>query len=305
MNGCSSRKRFSSKLSGVALFLAMLFGLVFPCSASTEPEQGVRYRLAMEAAAVDNPFLLLPHHPNYIFPFSYSLEPNNEVLGLSEGDLKKVEIFFQVSLKLMISENFLGTEGDLYAAYTNRSWWQAYNAERSSPFRETNHEPELFWLFDTDWTLPGFDNSTTVLGVSHQSNGQGGDLSRSWNRIYLNLLLERRNTILSFKPWYRIPERDKESPDDPGGDDNPDINHYMGCWELGLLAVRGKSNFTVLLRNNLRQDNRGAVQLGWSYPLSGKVKGYMQLFDGYGDSLIDYDHRTTRLGVGFLLADWL
>jgi phospholipase A1 len=265
----------------------------------------MEYRFAMEEAAADNPFFLLPHRPNYIFPISYSLVPNTEALGLSEGDLDRMEIFFQVSLKLMIGEDFMGTGGDLYAAYTNRSWWQAYNAARSSPFRETNHEPELFMLFDTDWRFPGFDNSTTVVGLSHESNGQGGDLSRSWNRVYLNLLLERRNTVVSFKPWYRIPEREKESPDDPGGDDNPDINHYMGNWELGLLAIRGKSTFTVLIRNNLSHDNKGAVQLGWSHPLSGKVKGYMQLFDGYGDSLIDYDHRTTRIGVGFLLADWL
>jgi phospholipase A1 len=259
----------------------------------------------MEAAAADNPFLLLPHRPNYILPFSYSLEPNTEAQGLSEGDLDRLEIIFQVSLKLMIDEDFLGTKGDLYAAYTNRSWWQAYNGERSSPFRETNHEPELFWLFDTDWTIPGFKSSTTVLGISHQSNGQSGSLSRSWNRIYLNLFMERNNTVVSFKPWYRIPEKEKESPEDPSGDDNPDIDRYMGFWELGLLAKRGRSTFTMLVRNNLREDNKGAVQFGWSYPLSGKIKGYMQLFDGYGDSLIDYDHRTTRIGVGFLLADWL
>lgn len=301
----ASRNNAARRLSGALLLTAFFLGVVSPCTASGEMEQGVRYRLAMEAAAADNPFLLLPHRPNYIFPFSYSLEPNNEVLGLSESDLNKTEIFFQVSLKLMLGENFIGTGGDLYAAYTNRSWWQAYNSQRSSPFRETNHEPELFLLFNPDWKLPGFNNSTTVVGISHESNGQGGDLSRSWNRIYMNLFMERKNTVISFKPWYRLPEREKKSPDDPGGDDNPDISDYMGSWELGLLAIRGQSTFTVLVRNNLSHDNKGAVQLGWSYPLSGKVKGYIQLFDGYGESLIDYNHRTTRLGMGFLLADWL
>jgi phospholipase A1 len=117
--------------------------------------------------------------------------------------------------------------------------------------------------------------------------------------------MERHVTVLSLKPWYRIPEKEKEFPGDPGGDDNPDIRHYMGFWELGLLFMPGKSNFTALFRNNLRRENRGAIQLGWSYPLSVKVKGYMQIFDGYGDSLIDYNHRTTRISLGILLADWL
>ena len=265
----------------------------------------VRQRLAMEQAARDNPFLLLPHRPNYILPLAYSTDPNEEPFGLEQGSFDKMEMKFQVSLKFLLKEDFIGGKGNLYAAYTNRSWWQTYNAERSRPFRETNHEPELFLLYDTDWKVLGMRATSLIAGVSHQSNGQGGALSRSWNRVYLSLILEKGNSVFSLKPWYRIPEQEKSAPDDPRGDDNPDIHKYMGSAEAGFLYRKKRHSLTMMLRNNLRSDNRGAIELGWSYPLTGNMKGHLQVFDGYGESLIDYDHKTTTVGLGILLADWL
>jgi len=280
-------------------------GMAIPAGSDDNIPTAVRQRLAMEKAARDNPFLLLPHRPNYILPLSYSSDPNEEPFGLEAGTWDRMEMKFQISLKVLVSESFMGGGGNLYAAYTNRSWWQTYNAERSRPFRETNHEPELFLLYDTSWQVLGMRATSMITGISHQSNGQGGTLSRSWNRIYLNLILEKGRVVISLKPWYRIPEQKKSTPDDPGGDDNPDISHYMGSGEAGLLYRSGKNSFTLLLRNNFRSDTKGAVELGWSYPLTGKMKGYLQVFDGYGESLIDYDHRNTRVGAGILLADWL
>jgi phospholipase A1 len=294
------------KLFGnLLLFFAALPASAVLVVASSDVPTAVERRLAMEAAANENPFLLLPHRPNFILPLSYSWSSNPEPLGLLPGDLDNLEIAFQVSLKVMLDEDWAGTGGNLYAAYTNQSWWQAYNADLSRPFRETNHEPELFLLFDTDWEILSLRNSTIMVGASHQSNGQSGDQSRSWNRIYLNLVMERGDLVLSLKPWYRIPERKKDYPDDPGGDDNPDMEHYMGHGELGVLFMKGNHTLTLLVRNNLRKDNKGAVQIGWSYPLSVKFKGYMRVFDGYGESLIDYNHKTTKIGLGLLFADWL
>ena len=291
----------------ISAFLTVFLGAdMVRAEGSDSFSTSVRWRLAMEQAASDNPFLLLPHRPNYILPLAYAIDPNEEPFSLEPGDFDKMEMKFQVSLKLLISEDFLGGAGDLYAAYTNRSWWQTYNAERSRPFRETNHEPELFLLYDLDLELFGFTATNFVVGASHESNGQGGVLSRSWNRVYGIMILEKDKLVLSLKPWYRIPEVKKETPDDPRGDDNPDIRKFMGSGEVGLLYRKKKHSFSIMARNNLRKDNnKGAVELGWTYPMSSKMKGYLQVFDGYGESLIDYDHRTTRIGVGMLLADWL
>ena len=285
--------------------IAMTLSAVSMTSFAADEPTAVRQRLAMESAARDNPFLLLPHRPNYILPVAYNLHPNDEPFGLEEGTLDKLEMKFQVSLKAHLGEFSLGGRANLYAAYTSRSWWQTYNADKSRPFRETNHEPELFLIYDTDFNVLGFRGSSVILGASHQSNGQGGSLSRSWNRVYANLVLERKGVVVSLKPWYRIPEKKKVLPDDPGGDDNPDIRKYMGSGEMGIFFRHSRHTLTILLRNNLRRDNRGAFEVGYSYPLTKKMKGYLQIFEGYGESLIDYDHRVTRAGVGILLADWL
>jgi phospholipase A1 len=63
-----------------------------------------------------------------------------------------------------------------------------------------------------------------------------------------------------------------------------------------------------MLRNNVGSgagNMRGAIQLDYTFPLYGRVRGYAQLFNGYGQSLIDYNANVTSAGVGFLLSDIL
>ena len=99
------------RLMAQGLILVFICGFSPPCAASENTPRSVSHRLAMEAAADENPFLLVPHRPNFILPISYNVHPNAKVLGLSDGDLDKLEMFFQVSLKLRIDEDFIGTGG--------------------------------------------------------------------------------------------------------------------------------------------------------------------------------------------------
>jgi phospholipase A1 len=118
-------------------------------------------------------------------------------------------------------------------------------------------------------------------------------------------LWENDGYVFSFKPWYRISESEKETPLDPRGDDNPDIYKYMGYFEFSGAYRLNDHEFSFMTRNNLNSDNRGAIQLDWSFPLWGRVRGYAQYFNGYGESLIDYNADIERIGVGILLTDLL
>ena len=150
----------------------------------------------------------------------------------------------------------------------------------------------------------GFTNTQLGISINHQSNGRGKPTSRSWNRAIGSAVLERDRMTLGLRAWYRIPESEKDDPSQPKGDDNPDINKFMGNFELTTIYQWDDQNISLKLRNNLRSDNHGAIQLDWSYPMGKRFKGYVQFFNGYGESLIDYNHSVQRFGIGVLLTDF-
>jgi phospholipase A1 len=245
-------------------------------------------------------YVITPHRSNYILPFTYNFSPN--VAAVQEADpdkdVKKEEVKFQLSLKVKLWQDILGKAMDLWFGYTQQSFWQLYNFEDSSPFRETNYEPELLLNFRTHYSLLGLKGRFINVGFNHQSNGQSEPLSRSWNRIVANLGLERDRFSLLLKAWYRIPEKSED-------DDNPEIEKYLGYGEIWAYYFWKKNRFGIMLRNNLDfHTNRGAVQVEWSFPLFERVSGYLQYFLGYGESLLDYNHSVNRIGIGFILADW-
>ena len=274
--------------------------------ASQQKASAIDRRLAGEMTSEDNPFTLLPHRLNYLLPVAFNDSPNPDPYEIDDEQIDNTEVKFQISLKFKLFDDLFQDNGDLYVAYTNLSFWQAYNDDNSSPFRETNHEPEVWLSFKTDWDYKGFENKMVRLGAVHQSNGRGGELSRSWNRIYLDFIFERDDFYFSFKPWYRIPEDEKAFPGDPDGDDNADIEKYLGYGEFRTVYKWNQFDFSIMLRNNLRfSGNKGAIEAGWTFPLHKKLRGYVQYFNGYGESLIDYDDSTNRLGAGVVLSDWL
>src|SRR5690606_9436555 len=134
--------------------------------------------------------------------------------------------------------------------------------------------------------------------INHQSNGRSEPLSRSWNRLVLSFGLDRGNWAFVARPWWRIPEG--------SDDDNPDIEDYVGRGDAMLVYNNGRHEFAVLGRHSLRggEDSRGAVQLDWGFPIDGNLRGHVQLFHGYGESLIDYNHKATYLGLGISLLEW-
>jgi len=252
--------------------------------------------------------LIINNFPGYcknIFfePFIIKLAPlvntsSNKSAGNANEDYDHTEVKFQLSLKACLWKNIFEDNGYLLCAYTQRSFWQAYDFGNSSPFRETNYEPELMLTFFNDYDLYVAKNRMITIGINHQSNGRSDTTSRSWNRVYADFIFERGHFYLEIKPWIRL----HESKD---GDNNPDIDKYLGYGELTAMYNLKDHTVSLMLRNNLRLRNRGAIQLDWSFPLIDNMKGYVQFFNGYGESLIDYNRSVNSFGTGVIISDWL
>jgi phospholipase A1 len=265
----------------------------------------VTERIQEDKEHVLQPFTLMAHKPNYILFGVYNGDGYDPEHFQNQFDdpsfsLNDVEAQFQLSIKFPLLVDILDTF-DIYAAYTNRSFWQVYNDKESSPFRETNHEPEAWVQFHPQWELFGFTNAWNSFGIVHQSNGRGGDLSRSWNRIFGWFTVERGSLAMSIKPWIRISE-------DYDDDDNPDITDYLGHGEFYASYKWRQNVFSLMSRNNLESGfSKGAVELSWSFPLPKwpYLKGYVHYFNGYGESLIDYNQHVNSIGIGLSLTDWL
>jgi len=266
----------------------------------------IEQRIKREISAAQNPNVITSHRRNYFLPISYVDKPNDAPFRelLTDDPIDNLEAKFQISFKAPIFSNVFKKKDAVHFGFTLQSYWQMYNSDLSSPFRETNYQPEIFYSIQNDLKIGEWVNRATMFGIEHQSNGRTQGFSRSWNRIYADFIFEKDNWVISFRPWYRIPEKEKTDINQPDGDDNPDIDKYMGHFELASVYRWNEQNISLMLRNNLRSTNRGAFQLDWSFPMGSRFKGYVQYFNGYGESLIDYDHSVQRLGFGVLLTDF-
>ena len=223
----------------------------------------------------------------------------------SPTDYDKQEMRIQLSVRTKLASGLL-TRADsklrdsLWVGYTSQSSWQLFNSEIPRPSRNTGHEPEIFYVYPTTAQLPfGWKWRYTGIGLVHQSNGQSDPLSRSWNRMVFDIGLDRGNWALMLRPWYRIPEGRKD-------DNNPDIDDYVGRGDATLVWHKDGHEVALMARHSFRGGDRshGAVQLDWGFPISQLLRGHLQVFDGYGESMIDYNHRATYVGVGVALLEW-
>ncbi len=244
-------------------------------------------------------FNLRGYKPIYVLPaFATSNQnnlpysPNPENAAHTPLGMQDVESKFQISLKTKLWQGVFGDVGDLWVGYTQDSYWQVYNSKLSRPFRETDYEPEAMLVFDTHYQIFGWDGRLLSIGVNHQSNGQSDPLSRSWNRVMGQIGFE-------IRPWWRIPEQAAD-------DNNPNISNYMGRADMQIIHEWHGQEFGLMLRDSLRggSEQHGAGRFTWSFPLVGNLRGYMELFKGYGESMIDYNHNATYLGAGISLLDW-
>jgi len=260
-----------------AILVACALGSALPAAAKELPSP-------RPFSLIDTSGGLSLHKEMYALPFTYA----NAYHG------KQTEVIFQLSAK----HDILGTR--FYLAYTQKSFWQAYDANSSAPFRDTNFNPEVFYRFkEFPW---GKGSLGGDAGFEHESNGQRVPLSRSWNLLYLAPFYHGDRWLAYVKLRYRIPEDAKETPDSALGDDNPDITDYLGYSDVQLYYRLPHGHLAHVEVRGWVGTDKGNVSLDYSVPMTGENDTWfvLRLFTGWGESLLDYKLRINRVGVGFM-----
>ena len=248
------------------------------------------------------------HNPMYLMPVWYNSSPNYAPSSPTRGaalqerfsDQKRIETKMQVSFKSKIAEDLFKSRADLWFGYTQKSDWQIYNqGRRSAPFRNTDYEPEIFITQPVKAQLP-WGGRLRMLGVgfAHQSNGQSRPESRSWNKVYAMAGMEWGKLTVIPRVWMRL--FDSSGKDN----DNPDLTKYLGYGDVKLqYRLNDKHNFSTTLRYNPKS-GYGAAEAAYTFPIKGKLQGVVRGFHGYGESLIDYNHKQSGIGFGLIFNGW-
>ena len=215
---------------------------------------------------------------------------------------------FQLSFKY----RFLDPEGDLaeelpslkglHFGYTQTSFWDLKSD--SAPFEDTSYKPELFFLSSNiikraSW-MKGFFLQT---GIQHESNGRGGDFSRSTNHLYAKpffILYDKRKQLglqIAPKIWTYVKN---------DNDTNADIEDYRGFFDLELKIGKADS---FVLESHLRWAKEGvSTQWDLTYPLHRYVFRHFgfylqaQYVNALAESLIDYGERNKALRFGLAIV---
>ncbi len=219
------------------------------------------------------------HKSNYLLPLYQS--PG------ALGARKETEVSFQFSFEvklLSIGATYLGF------AYTQKSFWQAYDAVNSMPFRENNYNPELFYRI-------GQKSVRWDIGLEHESNGEAEPTSRSWDRIFTRVEFLSSHLRLQLKYWYIYAE-DYYSPTQPEKKHN--MRYYMGSGHISLAVRMGSVIYKLLGRYNF-STHYGYQQHWLLFPLGSSLYWAFHYTKGYGNSLRDYIHSIESYGTGIVI----
>lgn len=257
-------------------------------------------------------------------------EPIYFALGGRDG----LNARFQFSFRYRLFERgprteFLGKQlaRDLYFAYTQTSIWDLESF--SKPFYDTSYKPTIFLLRALPAEAESRWRFSLQTGTQHESNGKGGggvpqipksslisptlaqrhpSDTRSLNTVYIapkvhwkhenGLFVEGAARVIGY---FQI-------------DENPDIARYRGNVDLTLSGGYDRG-FQASLNLRGRASHRGSAEFNFTWPaiqtpllkylLPRTLGGYAQVqyFNGYGESLLDYDvRRRDQLRFGFTIV---
>jgi len=259
-------------------------------STAVDPEAGGPYEELDDLFRLAQPYLrnLSPHQPSY-FLFGTPLSDSKFQLSFKYR-------FFNSTAPLARKHPWVR---GFYFGYTQTSFWDLKSD--SKPFEDTSYKPEVLYLSRKIPWRPGARDGLFIRGgVLHESNGKGGESSRSTNELYFAPVLvlfdpgSRIGLAVSPKIKYMF-DNSKIS--------NPNLEDYRGIFELSIMA--GKADGLVL-GTAIRTAERGtSVEANLSYPLgeswfeSTQICLLVQYENALAENLLHYQERIKAFRIGF------
>ncbi len=235
--------------------------------------------------------------------FAKNMRPN-EPIYFSVGGHGGLNARFQLSFKYLLTDGLFARDGHLFFAYTQTSLWDLHS--RSVPFYDTSYRPSLLYEVDKESTTGRRPGSLPWMqaGIEHESNGRAGDESRSMNIFFVRprfFLGDPNDTNLQFAPkvWAYL-----------GASGNSGMEKYRGYADLLAIFNMGR-DFGFLANSQIAATLRkgsgghyGSYQVDAAYPLGSTFYLHLQYFNGYGETILDYNKRDTQYRMGMMFVSW-
>jgi phospholipase A1 len=251
-------------------------------------------------------FIIIFFISNYLFAFE-NIKPFNGVYFLTGG--KEYQVKWQASFKYKL---WFPYTGRWYFGYNQVSQWDVY--DRSSPFRETNYNPSIFWEYEN--LFNGFDYLRLGLW-EHISNGKDKQDSRGYDKCFAELQFSKGNFLnigLRLKVWYYYGISFH----------NQDIGKYVGNTEGEVfLKLRNSAKYVdherIYIKGGIGghyfgnemfstkiyvgKPEKGWFELGFNFRMiteNIQPNFYIQWYRGRNEFLINYYKKTNALRAGFI-----
>jgi outer membrane phospholipase A len=190
---------------------------------------------------------------------------------------------------------------NLYFAYTQVMFWALQ--EDSKPFRDLTYNPELFYRWETPWTLL---KSIDFGLIGHTSNGRLGGESRSYDMNYLRFNTERTGHRWLTRMSAQVAYLHGFDPT------NRDIQKYVSPLSLSISFVqlfdawfdKSEVAFSAWPGGKFADKwGQGGYEVSWSFRL-GAIKivpaFYLQYYYGYAEALLNYDQHVREFRGGLI-----
>jgi len=237
--------------------------------------------------------------------FAGRLSPHESIYFIYGGEQQAAKFQFSFKYRLLGDRGQAGEVlpalRSFYFGFTQRSLWDIQ--ANSSPFYDTSYMPELIYESQSVIEPEAGGGAKWLgyqIGLKHESNGREGLASRSLNMVYFRPgvafgRFDGWSLIVAPRIWTYVSDLDN----------NPDIRDYRGNAEL-LLVLGKNEGLSLALTGRLgRGGRKGSLQADFSVPVrfdrmfDFATYFLIQYWEGYSESLIDYNQRTSSLRAGF------